>query len=1207
MILRDLFQTDVTRDIPPVVYFHEQSPAKLASEVGEYIITGGFPEDDPRARRVKSGIHEQFVSLLRQMARELAKPGGPELPASWISGFFGSGKSSFAKLLGLALDGVVLPDGTALATALLRRDDSPRAAELAAAWESLRGRIDPIAVVFDIGAVARDNEQIHAALLRQVQARLEYCAKSHLVAEHELKLERDGQWEAFLAVAQQTLGRPWSEASRDEQADDHFSEVMHRLNPERYQEPMSWIDSRAGARHGIGTSAQETVDAIAAMLERRAPGKTLIAVVDEVSQYIHQDESRMLALQSLVTELGQRLRGRAWILATGQQKLEETSASENLGKLKDRFPPALRVHLDPANIRDVVHKRLLAKAPDRLPALRELFARHRPDLKLYAYGCEQITEEDFLEVYPLLPGHIDLLMQITSNLRTRSSRVQGDDHAIRGLLQLLGELFRTQGLAEREVGALVTLDAIFEVQQSALDADVQTTLARIFAHPDLGADPLAVRAAKAVALLEVIQEQLPTTAELVAKCLYASLGAGDGTPAVAAALDRLRHQSLVSYSEKLGYKIQSSSGQEWAKERGDLGVTQDQISAIVQDKLRELLAVPERPRLRGRPFPWGAWYSDGKQARDVRLVDPRDEAAVTVDFQFLGARPERAEGVWVPRSDQGPLRDRLVWVVGDAETLLEVARELVRSRHMMRRYESRRDSLPREKQRLLIEETARAEDLEGAARERVAAAFMDGAIYFRGRSLRPRDESSAFATALLGIATRFLPELYTQFTEIAVTEGELAQLLEPTLSGPSTKFLEGLGILSLDAGKYVPTCHGPAPARILQYIVDAGGASGGTVMAHFGRPPYGYAADVVRACLAGLLRASRIRIRPEQGPEITSVRDPGARDLFRRDRDLRRADLFPPRDQAISARDRVAICKVFKDHLGVELDRENDAIADAVFDSFPGRRERLREVEAQLERLPGRPPLPPALAGLAVALEDCRRSRQVEDTVLAVKKHLDALADGLQQLEIFRSELTDQAIGIVRDAAETRDHHLAQLRHAEMLGGVEAEAAQLEQELATDRPWRGAQALEAAAARLRAHYAELRRSLLTTQNAEAEAARGRVMGRPGFARLSGDQSHQVLRPITEALFDTSAEAVAPTLVEVRDRFRTRLAEAETRANDVLDDILSRLDERRVPFVKIALDLPGREIASREQLDALLREIEERVAAQLARGARVRLI
>ena len=73
----------------------------------------------------------------------------------------------------------------------------------------------------------------------------------------------------------------------------------------------------------------------------------------------------------------------------------------------------------------------------------------------------------------MLPGHIDLLLQITTALRTRSARAQGDDQAIRGLLQLLGELFRDQKLADRPVGSLVTLDQIYEVQHSALDADVQ--------------------------------------------------------------------------------------------------------------------------------------------------------------------------------------------------------------------------------------------------------------------------------------------------------------------------------------------------------------------------------------------------------------------------------------------------------------------------------------------------------------------------------------------------------------------------------------------------------------------------------------------------------------------------------------------------------------------------------------------------------------
>jgi hypothetical protein len=109
MNIKDLFASDVTRDIAPVVYFHEQSAEKIEAEVDEYIITGGFPEEHPHHKRVPDGIHEQYVHLLQAIAEELGRSGGPDLPASWISGFYGSGKSSFAKLLGLALDGADLP------------------------------------------------------------------------------------------------------------------------------------------------------------------------------------------------------------------------------------------------------------------------------------------------------------------------------------------------------------------------------------------------------------------------------------------------------------------------------------------------------------------------------------------------------------------------------------------------------------------------------------------------------------------------------------------------------------------------------------------------------------------------------------------------------------------------------------------------------------------------------------------------------------------------------------------------------------------------------------------------------------------------------------------------------------------------------------------------------------------------------------------
>lgn len=1207
MKIRELFAADVTRDIPPVVYFHEQSPAKLQSEVAEYIVTGGHPEGDPRARRVKAGIHEQFVQLLRGIHRELEKSGGPELPAAWISGFYGSGKSSFAKLLGLALNGVELPDGTPLATALLRRDDSPRRQELVEAWDALAARVKPIAVVFDIGGVARDNEHIHSAVLRLVQARLGYCSKSNLVADFELRLERDGEWDAFLAAARTALGKDWSAASREEQAEDHFSHALHVLKPDRYPDPGQWIDDRAGSRTGAGTSVREVVDAIDAMLTVRAEDKTLFIVVDEVSQYIHQDESRMLKLQSFVSELGQRLKGRVWLFATGQQKLEDQAETANIGKLKDRFPPQLRVHLSTTNIRDVVHKRLLEKRPEVEGELRALFQKQRSELKLHGYACEEITEDDFVEVYPMLPGHVDLLMQITSNLRTRSSRVQGDDHAIRGLLQLLGELFREQQLADREVGALVTLDAIFEVQHSALDADVQTTLVRIFNEPQVRDEVLVQRAAKAVALLELIQEQTPTTPELVAQCLYARLGQGNQVQAVTAALEKLRALSLLSYSEKQGYKIQSSAGQEWQRERDDIGVTQEQIGTSVQDALKHLVgSQQERPRWRGRTFPWTLWFSDGRLANDVKLQDAREDSTVAVDFRFLAKKDDRTAATWVSRSDQEPLRNRLLWLVGDSGAIEDHGRQLARSERMLERYRPRRESLTREKQRLLIEEEARFDELEGRARAAVAEAFLEGAAYFRGRPLRPRDSGATFGSALVNIATRVLPELYPHFVETAISPAELTQLLERELSGPSTKFMPGgLGILALDAGKYVAACTGACPTRIIQEIEHNGGLSGQALVATFVSPPYGYAPDVVKACCAGLLRGKKIRIRPEQGDDISSYLDPGVRDLFARDRDFRRAEFFPASEGEITGRDRIAIRKLFATYLGLDLEPEDEPIADAAFIHFQSHRERLRDVERRFDALPGRPALPPALQKLGRALEDCCRSRLVQKTVIEVKRNLDALRDGFEQLGVCQAELTPEAIDAVVAAARTRDHQLAQLRHVEALAGLEDDAELISAHVAAERPWREAARLTPAAERIRERYVEVRRALLNKQNAEAELARNRVKMRPGFAHLDADQAHHVLRPIADVLVDTTAEAIAPTLVELRDRFASRIHQAEEQANERLDDELSRRTEQQV--VKVEIHLRGREVADRDQLRAILKELEDRIGPLVDRRVRVRIV
>jgi hypothetical protein len=176
------------------------------------------------------------------------------------------------------------------------------------------------------------------------------------------------------------------------------------------------------------------------------PRKTLFIVIDEVSQYVLRTTRPHAGAAVVRVRARQRLRGRAWLLVTGQQKLDDQATARSSGP-RTASREKLRVHLD-----DHQHPRRRPQAPAaKQPAARPACASCSSStgatcaVRLRLRG---ITEDDFVDVYPLLPGHIDLIIQITSALRTRSSRSQGDDQAIRGLLQLLGELFRGQGLAD---------------------------------------------------------------------------------------------------------------------------------------------------------------------------------------------------------------------------------------------------------------------------------------------------------------------------------------------------------------------------------------------------------------------------------------------------------------------------------------------------------------------------------------------------------------------------------------------------------------------------------------------------------------------------------------------------------------------------------------------------------------------------------------
>src|ERR1017187_2734425 len=84
----DLLTRDLSRKIEEIIQVDQADEQSVYDEITEYVAT--------------DSIREQYHHLLKAIAEAPSDP--HESVGVWVSGFFGSGKSSFAKNLGYALE-----------------------------------------------------------------------------------------------------------------------------------------------------------------------------------------------------------------------------------------------------------------------------------------------------------------------------------------------------------------------------------------------------------------------------------------------------------------------------------------------------------------------------------------------------------------------------------------------------------------------------------------------------------------------------------------------------------------------------------------------------------------------------------------------------------------------------------------------------------------------------------------------------------------------------------------------------------------------------------------------------------------------------------------------------------------------------------------------------------------------------------------------
>ncbi len=414
MRIKDLFAKAIDRPINGVIKADQNDDASVWQELEEYVIT---KELDIHFRRF-------FNTFLTAIDR-LGDPSILGAVGVWISGFFGSGKSHFLKILCYLLGNRQVSRDGETWRAIDFFDGKIQDAMLAADIKrAVTGDVD--AILFNIDSKA-DNASGRDTLLRVFlkvfNEKLGYSGDHPHLADLERRLDTMGRLDAFQHAFRAAAGVDWI-AERDGYsfyADELVTALAAALGktPEGAR---SWLD-KAEADFNALLTVENFTRWVLEYLDSRGPDHRLVFLVDEVGQFIGQDTSLMLNLQTITENLGTRCGGRAWVVVTSQEDIDavlgevRASRANDFSKIQGRFKT--RLSLSSANVDEVIQKRLLSKTDAATTELEAIY-RAKADILKNQLSFRDVgmtfkpyaSAADFAAVYPFAPYQFQLVQKV---------------------------------------------------------------------------------------------------------------------------------------------------------------------------------------------------------------------------------------------------------------------------------------------------------------------------------------------------------------------------------------------------------------------------------------------------------------------------------------------------------------------------------------------------------------------------------------------------------------------------------------------------------------------------------------------------------------------------------------------------------------------------------------------------------------------------
>jgi len=517
MLIKNLFERDIFRPINGVVKADQLDDSSVWQELDEFVITR---ELDQHFRR--------FIAWYLDAVDHGRNPDPAGKMGIWISGFFGSGKSHFLKVLSYLLRNQTHTHNNQQRQAVDFFESKVHDAML---YGDIRRAVasKTDVVLFNIDSKADHGSSTGRDLILRVFVKVlnelqGYSGDHPHIAHMERYLESKGKLAAFHQAWERLTGLSWA-AERDayqfnrDEVVKAFSEALGQSQAAAEK----WID---GAEENFSLSVENFCKWTKEYLDSRGPQHRVVFLVDEVGQFIGNDSHLMLNLQTITEELGTICRRRAWVVVTSQEDMDTVlgdmskTKKQDFSKIQGRFHPPLS--LSSANVDEVIQARLLAKRADVCDELQAVFQKRGDILKsqLTFRNCGMTFRQyrdnaDFVRNYPFAPYQFQLIQRIFEAIRKAGATGM---HLARGERSMLDAFQSAAKTASgRDVGVLVPLYDFYPSIESFLDTTVRRTIDQAETNP--GLESFDIRLLQVLFLIRYVDEMKGNVDNLVTLCL----------------------------------------------------------------------------------------------------------------------------------------------------------------------------------------------------------------------------------------------------------------------------------------------------------------------------------------------------------------------------------------------------------------------------------------------------------------------------------------------------------------------------------------------------------------------------------------------------------------------------------------------------------------------------------------------------------------